>query len=175
MSKEIAIVFTSKSIDTILAEGGTAAWRLDRNNARLCKYAICTRNALGENVEGKEAHKSAFLIGRISDVAPAKNEEGRFIIRFSHYAHVNLADFWKGIRNPILYSEIRDLTIDFDKLKWVPMPEVVPAQNVPTPPKSTSPQTIHHELRALTMAEAKQGLALTFGVTPEAIEITVRG
>jgi hypothetical protein len=28
---------------------------------------------------------------------------------------------------------------------------------------------------ALTMAEAKKGLALTFGVAPEAIEITIRG
>jgi len=27
----------------------------------------------------------------------------------------------------------------------------------------------------LTIAEAKKGLALTFGVTPEAIEITIRG
>jgi len=27
----------------------------------------------------------------------------------------------------------------------------------------------------LTMAEAKKGLALTFGVKPEAIEITIRG
>jgi hypothetical protein len=28
---------------------------------------------------------------------------------------------------------------------------------------------------ALTMAEAKKGLALTFNVPPEAIEITIRG
>jgi len=27
----------------------------------------------------------------------------------------------------------------------------------------------------LTMAQAKKGLALTFGVSPEAIEITIRG
>jgi hypothetical protein len=28
---------------------------------------------------------------------------------------------------------------------------------------------------ALTMAQAKKGLSLTFGVAPEAIEITIRG
>jgi hypothetical protein len=30
-------------------------------------------------------------------------------------------------------------------------------------------------IRAITIAEAKQGLAKTFGVSPEAVEITIRG
>lgn len=36
----------------------------------------------------------------------------------------------------------------------------------PPPPPTVAP---------LTMAEAKKGLALTFGVAPEAIEIIIRG
>jgi hypothetical protein len=31
------------------------------------------------------------------------------------------------------------------------------------------------EDRPLTMTQAKKGLALTFGVSPDAIEITIRG
>ena len=33
------IVFTAKSIDRLLREGGTSSWRLDRNHARKCTYA----------------------------------------------------------------------------------------------------------------------------------------
>jgi hypothetical protein len=58
-------------------------------------------------------------------------------------------------------------------LKWEPMPkpDSAPAPVVATPSAANSKPAIG----PLTMAEAKKGLALTFNVPPEAIEITIRG
>jgi len=49
-----------------------------------------------------------------------------------------------------------------------------------TPPRKTSgvalkKATIQEKSLRLTIAQAKEALALTFGVEPEAIEITIRG
>lgn len=54
-----------------------------------------------------------------------------------------------------------------DKAIWTePLNSSAP---VPTPP------SVEADVRSLTIAEAKQGLAKTFGVSPDAIEITIRG
>lgn len=182
MSHEIAVVFTAKSTERILAEGGTSAWRLDRNHARRCEFAVCTRNAhakwdQGDWAQGTEAHHTAFLVGKINDVVPCEptpeNEEApdnRFLIRFSEFARVNISDVWTGDRNPVKYRSAEDLNIDFSTLKWESMPE--PA-SLPAP--AVEARAPKNTVGALTMAEAKKGLAVTFNVPPESIEITIRG
>jgi hypothetical protein len=173
MSNKCAVVFTAKSVERILAEGGTSSWRLDRNHARQCGFTVCTRNANADWVEGPEAHHSAFLVGKIRDVVPclptAENKEApenRYLIQFSKFARVNIPEIWKGDRNPVKYATLEDLGIDPSTLKWETMPEQSEKKN--TLPKTTSNL-------GLTLAEAKKGLALTFGVPPDAIEITIRG
>jgi hypothetical protein len=179
MANEVAVVFTAKCVERILDEGGTSAWRLDRNHARRCIYAVCTRNAHSKWVEGPEAHRAAFLVGKISDVVPCEptpendeSPEHRFKIKFSEFARVNIPDIWNN-RYPLKYRSVEDLGIDFSTLKWEPMP--VP-QSAPAPVteihSATKPKA---DVVALTMAEAKKGLALSFNVPPEAIEITIRG
>jgi hypothetical protein len=69
--KQVAVIFTAKSIETIRAEGGTSPWRLDRYHARHCPYVVCTCNAHAEWVERPEAHHSAFIVGKVSDVVPS--------------------------------------------------------------------------------------------------------
>ena len=173
MSNKCAVVFTAKSVERILAEGGTSSWRLDRNHARQCGFAVCTRNANADWAEGTEAHHSAFLVGKIRDVVPclptAENKEApenRYLIQFSKFARVNIPETWKGDRNPVKYATLEDLGIDPATLKWETMPEQSEKKN--TLPKTPSSL-------GLTLAEAKKGLALTFGVPPDAIEITIRG
>jgi hypothetical protein len=177
MTQEATVVFTAKSVERILAEGGTSSWRLDRNHARRCPFAVCTRNANADWVEGTEAHHSAFLIGKVRDVVPclptAENKEApenRYLIQFSKFARVNIPNIWKGDRNPVKYATLEELGIDPSTLKWETMPE--PA-NVRKPARTSSHKS--GEPQPLTMAEAKRGLALTFNVAPESIEITIRG
>lgn len=163
----VLVVFTAKSVERILKEGGTSSWRLDRNNARQCEFAVCTRNAHADWVEGPEDHHSAFLVGRITDVVPCPNHENRYLVQFSEYALMDVPEIWKGDRNPLKYAvSLESLGIDHSQLKWEKMPEEGKKKGSSRPQETASP---------LTIAEAKKGLALTFGVAPTAIEITIRG
>jgi hypothetical protein len=167
-SDQAAVVFTRKSRERILSEGGTSSWRLDSNHARRCAFAVCTRNANAREAEGLEAHQSAFLVGKVKDVVPVSNRPGRYRIQFSEYAVLNVPNVWKGDRNPVKYASMQDLGIDPSSLKWEPMPEPTEPQE-PAPKVNASVNT-----GPLTIAEAKKGLSLTLGVPPEAIEITIR-
>ncbi|MGH9733749.1 MAG: hypothetical protein ACRD8A_04060 [Candidatus Acidiferrales bacterium] len=163
------VVFTFKSVETLLADGGTSSWRLDRSNARQCQFVVCTRNAYHKKVQGKEEHQSAFLIGKISDVVPSPENPDRYLIKFSEYARLNHLGIWKGDRNPVRYTTLAELGIDPDALRWESVPQRT--ERAASMPELSSVKGS----AALTMAEAKKGLALTFGVKPEAIEITIRG
>jgi len=172
-SFELIAVFTGKSLEKILAAGGTSSWRLNRSHARLCPLVVCTRNAHSDVDErpGQEAHGSGFLVGRIKDVIPSPTEEDRWLIEFSEYAKIDAAGVWKGERNPVKYlksEELSALGIDFEKLQWQPMPE---AQEL----AKFKSKTLEPITGALTIAQAKRGLALNFGVPSESVEITIRG
>jgi hypothetical protein len=176
MTHKAMVVFTAKGIERVIREGGTSAWRLDRKHARQCSFAVCTRNANAKWVEGTETHHSAFLVGKVRDVLPClptpENEEAaenRYLIQFSEFARVNIPNVWKGDRNPIKYAALEDLGIDPSTLTWEAMPESAHrAIEQVGAEKSVSAQP-------LTIAEAKRGLARTFNISPDAIEITVRG
>ena len=170
---QAVVVFTGKSIEHLLREGGTSSWRLDRNHALQCTFAVCTRNTKIHWVEGREPHGSAFLIGKVSGVVPAPDGRARYLILFSEYALLNIPKLWKGDRNPVKYGTLEQLEIDSSSLEWKPMPAKAQPQRGAT-------QEVGHRLedtdvRPLSMDVAKRGLALTFGVRPEAIEITIRG
>jgi hypothetical protein len=167
-------LYTAKSAERIIREGGTSSWRLDPNNARRCAYALCVRNAYSKWGDGTEPHHTGFLLGKISGVVQTFEDghDDRYLIQFSEYAELNQPDAWpKGHRNPVRYTEIGELMLDPAGLDWKPMPEAVEA---PTPEEPDAPTT-GKTSGAMTIAEAKRGLALTFGVKPEAVEITIRG
>jgi len=168
MPTPAVVIFTARTVDQILAEGGTSAWRLDPLHARTRAFCVCTRNSFARwsKAGHAEPHRAAFLVGKISDVVPALNREGRYLIEFSEYAEINIPDVWmKGDRNPVKYNTLEDLGIDQSKLTWklMPKPSASAAASVPAIPEP-----------ALTIAEAKKRLAATFGVSTDAVEITIR-
>ena len=175
MANQAVVVFTFKSAERILSDGGTSSWRLNRNHARKCAFAVCTRNANGlddRGPEGPEPHQAAFLIGKVAGVVASRENSLRYLIQFSEYALVNIQETWKGDRNPVRYGPLEEFGIDVSTLEWKPMPSQ--AQ-----PRDATPEGDHRlvdtSIRPLSMDMAKKGLALTFGVRPEAIEITIRG
>ena len=159
-------VFTGKSFDHILQDGGSQSWVLDRNNARRCVYLVCCRSGI-DWVEGHEPRGSAFLVGRIEDVVPSSEIAARWLVRISEYARIDVPGVWKSWRNPVRYTDLAALGIDFTTLHFTPMPERShPVKGITT---TSEPE------QGLTIAEAKRGLAKTFGVAEDAIEITIRG
>jgi hypothetical protein len=169
MSEEVLAVLTRKSVETILELGGTQSWSLNRAHAIRCRYAVLCRNARHPDVEGPEPHGSAFMIGRIADVVPSTQREGRWLIRFSEYAVTSVPDVWKGWRSPVRYGSFDDFGVDLDGIEFQPMAPTNEAHpRIGSRPSSSAPAM-------LTIDEAKKALAATFGVKPEAVEITIRG
>jgi hypothetical protein len=172
MTEEALVVFTAKSVEAILEVGGTQSWKLDRGHAKRCRYAILCRNAYTDWGDGKEPHGAAFMIGRIADVVPTAENDGRWVVTFDQYARIDLPNIWKGWRNPVRYSTLKDLGVSLEGIQFQPMPLI---DDDAKAKQDTFPHPENGSEARLTIAEAKQGLAKTFGVLPDAIEITIRG
>lgn len=158
-------VFTGRSARQILEDRGSGSWVLNLRNARRQRYLVCTRNQASTDWGADEYHRAAFLVGSISGLAPLPSEGGipRWKIEIDRYANLAQEDVWGPWRNPVRYTTLHDLGISVDRLTFEPVP----------PP-------LHYTLdrsgdRPMTIAEAKRGLARTFGVDPTSVEIIIRG
>ncbi len=167
------VTFTAKSKSEIIAVGGSQAWTLHKARARQQDYLVCARNAHHADCEGDEPHGSAFLVGRISEVVPATHtsDAGRWLIGISEYAEVDIRDVWRGLRNPVRYTTMKELGIDPSLLSFKPVPSKTPSKAKVSPQGNTPTEGV----APLTIAQAKRGLAAAFGVAEDAVEITIRG
>jgi len=165
MSHSAILVFTARSPNRILAEGGSQAWVLDRRRARQAEYLVCAQNTQTNWGDATEPHGTAFLVGRVADVIRSPEDEDRWLIRISEYAQIDLPDAWQGWRNPVRYTTLEEIGIDPATLTFKPIPEM-----------SEDPVSADDAgVKPLTIAEAKAGLAAQFSVSVDAIEITIRG
>ena len=93
------------------------------------------------------------MVGKVKDVVPSTENEGRWLIQISEYALVDWPNEWQG-RIPVAYWKDDDYEgVDFKTLDYNPL-EKLP--------------------RGLTIPEAKAGLARGLNVPESAIEIVVR-
>lgn len=100
---------------------------------------------------------------------PSNETKGRWLIKISAFARVSIPGVWQGWRNPVRYTDLASLGVDPNTLTFEPMPEPVTADQQVTASETKPAGSL------LTISEAKRGLALTFGVSEEAIEITIHG
>lgn len=163
------VVLTADTVETILARNGSGDWVFNPDKVNDCKYLVCCRTRNWRNRKEHIEDRAAFLLGVIADlrVQPdTANSRGqlRYLIEISDYALINIPDAWaKGARNPIAYRTLKDLGIDLRSVKLEPVPK--------------NPASQPHETgnKRMSIAEAKQALAESFGVRPEDVEITIRG
>ncbi len=166
--------------ERIKREGGSQSWILNPSRARQCVYLVCTQNQHHPDrgfSDATEPHGTGFLVGRISkltrviDPPTVEGEPGqeRWLIEISEFAAINIPDLWGGWRNPIHYTSLEELGIAPESLHFEKLRDE--ERDEPGAPESVSESLT----RALTIADAKMGLALTYGVSPEAIEIVIRG
>ena len=168
MSHPALAVFTGNSVDEILAVGGSKSWVLNEKHAKRQRFLVCVRNAQAVDFSNHEPHGAAFLVGLIKDLRhdgyDAKGLK-RWTVEISEYATVLYEKVWGEWRNPVKYTTLEDLGIEPKDLKFQPMPAPTKAGTAAVPPT----------VRPLSIAEAKQGLALQFGVPTDAIDIVIRG
>jgi len=160
---DTVVVFTWKDTDSMTAEGGCGYWKADIRRLRDCSYLVATANANAEDTNfTAQQHGQAFLVGKVAGTFRSPKYPDRVVITISEYAEVDIPDVWPGNQNPVYYTSFEALDIDPDKLHWQPFPAV---EQQPQPAEDGG----------LTVEEAKRGLAKKFGVTPEQIEIVIRG
>lgn len=163
------VVLTSETVETILSRGGSGDWVLSPKKASTCKYVVCCRKAFWNNKKEGIAHRAGFMVGLIAGLHHQPGSENdrnqpRFLIELSEYATIKRADVWKVGRNPISYKTLKSLGIDLRGLKFKKMPVPANLSNL----GSTGGAS-------MTIAEAKKALAASFGVSPDDVEITIRG
>lgn len=173
-TEDTIVVFTARSPERIIREGGSQAWVLNPARAKQCTWLVCTQNRHNPDHEFSDAtepHGAGFILGRVSAVRKSEEEEDsdRWIIAISEFARINIPDAWDHGRNPVRYTSLAELGIKLEDLTFQPMPSR--SEEQPDPVERPSPVSG----AVLTIAEAKRQLAGTFGVKPEAIEITIRG
>lgn len=170
------LLFTSRSVEQMVAEGGSQAWVLNLQRARACLYVVCAWNPRGEYAQPNVnlRHGEAFLVAPITaiETAARPEPENRYIVRFANFAvPPNRKIVWTGKRNPVNYTTLSALGFDADGLQFSP-----PADGAaPAPPVAAARRGGRDGDLPLTIGAAKRGLSLHYGVKPEAIEIVIRG
>ncbi|WP_280220655.1 hypothetical protein [Nocardia neocaledoniensis] len=170
------VVFTGKSAEKILREGGSQAWKLDPSRARRCEWLVCTQNAHNyeDYADGAAPHGSAFLVGRISRISPSTDPgcEDRWLIEIDEYARIDQPKVWGGERNPVRYTNLAGLGIDLDEVEFKKLERATTAAAATA---AVAAAATAAAAGGLTIAQAKAGLAATYGVTADSIEIVIRG
>jgi hypothetical protein len=169
---DTVIVFTARSPGRIIDEGGSQAWKLNPARVKSCKWLVCTQNRQHKDhnfSDATEPHGTAFMIAKISSVTDRTDAppDGRWKVTISEYARIDVQNAWSGDRNPVRYASLKSLGINPDALDFQPMSSTGAKRHEANGNAVAS-------LDGLTISEAKRMLAVTFGVKPDAIEITIR-
>lgn len=127
-NQDTLVVFTARSPDRIIREGGSQAWVLNPVNAKQCRWLVCTQNRHNPDYEfsdATEGHGSAFLLGKISSIirAPEEGAGDRWMIAISEFARIHYPGVWDHGRNPVRYSSLKQLGIDLADVEFLPMPQ----------------------------------------------------
>lgn len=186
MKYEVILTFTGRDLSGMATHGGSGHWAAAPKNLRKASYLICVRNRRREHEEWAAEdlpHGQAFLLAKVTGVSEAprraSTKKQRYIVQFDEYAEIAAPNAWQkctdGQRFPVAYSSrenVEDLLgIDFEdpNLEWKRLSDLVPAKGSCVTDAETHEASEH----ALTVEQAKQGLALHFGVNPEQIDIQV--
>ena len=131
MTEDTVVVFTARSPERVVAEGGSQAWVLNPVRAKQCTWLLCTQNRHNPDHEFSDAtepHGAGFLLGRISGIRKSDDGGGtRWIVAISEYARLSIPNAWDGSRNPVRYASLDDLGIDINGLEFLPMPDAPPS------------------------------------------------
>jgi hypothetical protein len=186
MTTKAAVVFTYKSFEHILRDGGTQSWRMHSSHIGSFGYVVCARNRRHNPVEGPEEHGSAFLLGKVKDVVPTTDPEAiadakktgkkRYLIRMNEAAIINIPKFWQWGRWPTHYDDLQALKIDPADYEFKPLADMLAEMLIATEVSKPVRTPVSPPVRGLReyIEAAKVSLGAQLGIDASAIEITVR-
>ncbi|MEH2319726.1 hypothetical protein [Nostoc sp.] len=120
--EDTIVVFTARSPERIICEGGSQSWLVNPARAKLCTWLVCTQNRHNPDREFSDAtkpHGSGFLLGKVSAVHKSQEEDNgnRWLIAISEFALINVPDVWHW-RNPVRYTSLKKLAISLDGIEF---------------------------------------------------------
>ena len=190
MPDPVILIFTVEGEGLILGRGWSGYWKANRFRASEYKYALFCQNlnksgaapASWSFATATKPHGTGFLLARLEAVVPSPEGEDRRRFQLGDFVRIDKPNLWKSWRFPLNYEyTLQDFDLDPNSLPFEPMPPPL-AVGAPHVGQSVmlgevKPKEIKDREcpGALTIAEAKAGLALGLGVPETAIEITVRG
>jgi hypothetical protein len=170
MAYETMMVLTSKSLETMISEGGSGNWKAKRDSVYRSRYIVAVRNRHSNWSEGIEEHGTAFLIGRIDGVKKSPEDEDRLVVTFGQYAILNKPNVWpEGHRNPVAYTKLEDLGIDPESLEWKEFPAKSEISNLADARVETG-----HEPPATVIEKAKRMIATSLSIPLSAVTISIQ-
>lgn len=188
MNNRCAVVHTFKSIENILRAGGTESWRMDPVHFGTFQWAICTRNARSQHVEGSEPHNSAFLMGKVSEVIlttdpgvladMAKGSHTRYQFKFSEAAIIRppIPLFWKWGRWPVHLDDLDVLGVDPADYEFKPLDEILaeiaPRTDIKPEAIITSPSDFMTKVEE-AKAAAKLLVSTRLGIPSEKVTVSI--
>jgi hypothetical protein len=153
--------FTCNSAQEIKDRGGDYDWVLNPRRAKNCQFLLCVSSQ-------QPNYRAGFLLGKISGVEEVEGyketHDGkvRYKINVSEVAEINIPNIDFKFLNPVKYCNLQDFNIDVSELHF---------EKVDKPQKPA----VDVQPISLSIAEAKESLALHYGVEKEKIEILIRG
>ena len=171
------VILSTETEETIKQNAGTQSWKLDKKHVEHCSHVlICRKRNDPQWSRGTGTNGTAFMIGRITGLSRSKDKDypDRWKIEFREFSTIDIPNLWDGGRNPVRYTTLQKLGINPDAFEFSELPKPKEIYGYwGSGQFDVANQT--PEANRLTIEEAKEGLAATFGVEPEAIEIIIRG
>ncbi len=159
--KDTILTYTANDVEFIKTKGCDKSWVLNKNRAENCAYLVCCHSRGADK-------RSAFLVGRKSDISFVCIDDSgnkRWAIEISEYASIDLPNVWEGWRNPVRYTTLEELGIDLSTLKFEKIQKI----------EKEEKQTEIKEIPPLSIEQAKEGISKKFDISPDQIEIVIKG
>ena len=160
------IVFTKHRPESVIAANGSGSWRINVEKWDGAIDWLILTNKVGSS-------RQITLVGRVAGFEPdtgGKNP-GRYAVKIDAYALMDDPGltFASTSTNPVQFRKGADvLGLDPNSLELSPVGE----QKVRQSYEARESTTI--SAKPLSIAEAKKRLAVSFGISPDQVEITIR-
>ena len=179
--REVVVVTDYRDRNKLLADRGAIRLTLNARRLAVCGYILYVHYIKPEyyyqSSERLANSGRGILIGRI-DSATLRHGSP-FCVEIDEYAKVDVERFWEGLGNNVNYLDesviLSKLNISsFDDLEWEQVADYTGTQITEEWLEKPGVSPVAKPSSGLTVDEAKAGIALSLGVEPEDIEITIR-
>ena len=162
------VIFTKDRPESVIAAHGSGSWRVNVEKWDGAIDWLILTNKIGDA-------RQVTLVGRVVGFEPdtGGRNPGRYAIKIDAYALMDDADltFSSKSTNPVQFRKAVDV-LGFDPTTR----ELTLVGDRKLRASYEFRESTAHKLSAkpLSIAEAKEGLAVSFGISPDQVEITIR-